>query len=430
MDRGHRQGATVSPSLVQPCYRTDDAEGRTRRRILLIHNFYASTAPSGEDVVFEEERRLLRSAGHEVIEYVRRNDEFSRPSLVQQVAIGMATMWSSRTYRELRTLIRRSRPEIAHFHNTFPLISASGYAACRSLGVPVVQTLHNYRIACANTLLFRDGMICEECLGHRPWPAVRHRCYRNSAALSAVVAMMIRKDQVLATHRLVDLFIAPTPFVAAKIAAVGVPRDKITIKAHAIEPGPRSNKDGDRRGLVFAGRLVPEKGVMTLLEAARGLPEICLDILGDGPQRAELEAFAHKHDIRCCFRGMVGRQEVLTAMLRARAVVVPSECHEPFGLTVLDAYSCGTPVVAAQSGGLAALVEDGCTGFRFPAGDSSTLRRAIEQVLAQAPDQWAQRVRDHVALNYDPARALSMIESIYRDVIGAARRKLLGHAAG
>src|SRR5581483_9761958 len=178
------------------------------------------------------------------------------------------TVWSRPAYRVLRELLRAHRPAVAHFHNTFPLISPAAYYACRAERVPVVQTLHNFRLLCPNALFFRDGRVCEDCLGKAvPWPGVAHKCYRGSRSASAAVCTMLTVHRALGTwHTAVDRFIALTDASRRKFVAGGLPADKIAVKANFVDPDPGPGTGAGGYG-VFVGRLSAEKGVGTLLKA-------------------------------------------------------------------------------------------------------------------------------------------------------------------
>jgi len=208
-------------------------------KILLAHNFYRSAAPSGEDAVYRAERALLARAGHEIIAYERHNDTIDDSNLRKNIDLALSGAWSRHSYAEISALIRRARPDIAHFHNTFPLISPSAYAACRDNGVPVVQTLHNYRLICANGLLLRDGKPCESCVGTSLWPALRYRCYRGSLPATGAVVWMLARNRRRGTYRhLVDRYIALTRFAAGRLAAGGLPAERITVKPNFLDAPP------------------------------------------------------------------------------------------------------------------------------------------------------------------------------------------------
>jgi glycosyltransferase involved in cell wall biosynthesis len=357
-------------------------------RVLAIHNHYQQ--PGGEDQVFAAETRLLEAHGVEVIRYTTHND---RVASLHSLELTRKTMWNEESYRELGKLIREQRPDIMHAHNTFPLISPSAYKAARDGGIPVVQTLHNFRLLCANGLLFRDGGVCEDCIGRTiPWPAVVHKCYRGDMAASAVVATMLVYHRARGTWQHdVDLFIAPTEFARDKLIEGGLPPAKIVVKPNFIEWGidaPPLNDDGERSYMLYVGRLSPEKGIRTLIAAwndSAGL--LPLRIVGDGPLRDEvLRAAATNPLIQ--WLGYQPATQVRQLLRGARALVFPSECYEMFPLVVLEAYSTGLPVIGSRNGALESIIHEGETGLLFAVANSGSLG---EKVL------WASENRDSMA---------------------------------
>jgi len=345
--------------------------------ILLVHNRYLQAG--GEDIVFEQESSLLRRHGHGVVEYVednRRIEDIGRP------AAAVRAVWSSGTRLRLRELIRRARPEVAHFHNTFPLVSPSAYWACREAGVPVVQTLHNYRLICPSALLFRSGRPCEDCVRARvPWPGVLHACYRGSRLETAGVAVMLEAHRLAGTWRdKVDLFVSPSEFSRSKFIEGGIPGERILVKPNFVHPDPGEDRaEGDYA--LFVGRLSPEKGIEVMIDAWRRLPRIPLVICGDGPLRDIVERFARSQppgSIRV--RGALARSEVFDLMKRARFLVFPSTWYETFALVIAEAFACGLPVVSTDIGAAAEIVEDGRTGVHFTAGDPRGLAAAAARL--------------------------------------------------
>ena len=246
----------------------------------MLHNHYQQ--PGGEDQVFEVEGALLEAHGHRVLRYTQHNDSVAD---MTRAELAKATVWNTVAYRELRTLIREEQPQVAHFHNTFPLISPAAYHAARAERVPVVQTLHNYRLICPSALFFREGRVCEDCSGKAvPWPGVAHACYRGSRSSSAAVAAMLTAHRVLGTwSRAVDAYIGLTEFARQRFVRGGLPAEKIVVKPNFVHPDPGAG-GGDGEYVLFVGRLSEEKGVDTLLKAwKRPRVRVPLKIVGDGP---------------------------------------------------------------------------------------------------------------------------------------------------
>ncbi len=347
-------------------------------KILLVHNRYQQRG--GEDVVYEQERELLESHGHQVVTYERNNNELLDHSVFERLAMPVKTIWARSAYREILELVRKERPQIAHVHNTFVKISPSVYAACREERVPVVQTLHNFRLLCPAATLFRDGKVCEECLESGLWQGVRHACYRGSVAATAATALMLTVHRTARTWlNGVTGYIALSEFSKRKFVGAGFPGKKLHVKPNFVAPDPGPKEEfGDYA--VYAGRLSPEKGVKTLLHAWRRLrTSIPLQIVGDGPLRGELERMVSECNIsNVVFKGRLSSGETRARIRNARLLVLPSECYENFPMTAVEAFSCGTPVVCSRLGAMQEIVNDQANGLHFTPGKPDELVRTLE----------------------------------------------------
>jgi glycosyltransferase involved in cell wall biosynthesis len=347
-------------------------------KILVAHNYYKQ--PGGEDQCVAAEVAMLTAHGHAVIPYAARNDAIDEMSRLNAAA---RTLWSRPAYDEIRELIRTHRPEIAHFHNTFPLISPAGYYAARAENVAVVQTLHNFRLLCPNALLCRNGSICEDCLGKSiPWPAVVHKCYRGSRTASAATAAMLAVHRALGTwQEAVDVYIALTEFSRQKFIQGGLPSDKIVVKPNFVHPDPGTGMGNGGYGL-FVGRLSQEKGLETLLAAWKSMrADLPLKIVGDGPMSAMVQEAAAQ-DSRILWLGRKSAEEVCELMGAALFLVFPSRCYETFGRVLIEAFAKGTPVIASNLGAVALLVDHGRTGLHFEPGNPLDLAAKVQRFLA------------------------------------------------
>ena len=352
-------------------------------RILLSHNYYRSTAPSGEDAVFLNERSLLENRC-EVVSYERHNDDIDESTLGRKVRLGFNAAWSRKTYEDLCALIHKSKPDIAHFYNTFPLITASAYAACQDNGVPVVQTVQNYRFVCPNGLLLRGGKPCEDCFGTNLIPAIRYRCYRASLPATGAVVWSLLSNRWRGTyHNLVNRYIAPTQFGANKLVQGGLPKYSMEVKPNFLPviPAPGTGSGGYA---LFAGRLSPEKGLRNLLEAWKSVRGLRLKIAGEGPLREELQSLASMHHLPVEFLGCVSYSEVLDLTRDAIMLVVPSEWYEGFPMVVVQSLACGTPVIASRLGSLDEIVEEGKTGLKFEAGNPYDLAIRVSELVSDS----------------------------------------------
>jgi glycosyltransferase involved in cell wall biosynthesis len=354
-------------------------------RILTVHNNYQQ--PGGEEQIFATETALLESYGHEVFRYTLDNDQI--PS-VNPLLLAKNTLWNSTVYRDLRSLIRQKKPQVAHFHNTFPLISPSAYYAAKDEGVAVVQTLHNYRLLCPNALFFRSGRVCEDCLGKAfPLPGVIHGCYRGSRSASAMVAATVSFHSLLGTwSKAVDLFIVYSQFAMEKFIQGGIPAEKLAFKTNFLHPVPAPG-EGKGGYAVFVGRLSIEKGLGVMLEAWRQLNhKIPLKILGDGPM-AGLVTEAVKEMPEIEWLGRRPLEEVYEIVGNAAFMVFPSEWYETFGRVAIEAFAKGTPIVASNIGAIAELVDLERNGLLFRPSDPTDLAAKINWLLAH-PQELAQ----------------------------------------
>jgi glycosyltransferase involved in cell wall biosynthesis len=349
-------------------------------KILVAHNSYQQAG--GEDRCVADEVALLQAYGHQVTQYRLSNDTIDG---MNRLALASRTIWSRSAFGELRELFRTHRPQVAHFHNTFPLMSAAAYSAARSEGVPVVQTLHNFRLCCANALLFRDGEVCEACLGKMaPWRGIVHKCYRDSRSASAAVATMIAVHRTLGTWRSsVDVYIALTESSRRKLVEGGLPAQKIAIKPNFTYPDP-GRGTGNGNYAVYVGRLSAEKGITTLLDAWRRLENVIpLRLVGDGPMAAAVQSAASRSHAIEWIPG-VPHKAVLQLIGEAQFLVLPSECYETFARVVMEAFAKGTPVIVSGLGAMAEIVEDGHTGLHFAPGNACDLAEKARAMLADA----------------------------------------------
>ncbi|MDI3340501.1 MAG: glycosyltransferase family 4 protein [Sphaerobacter sp.] len=394
-------------------------------RILIVHNRYQQ--PGGEDAVVAAEAALLEGRGHTVARLVFDNRAIpARPSPVAAAQLAVGTTWSRHGARAVRQAIRQHRPDIVHLHNTFPLISPAACYAARAEGVPVVQTLHNFRPICPAATLYRAGAVCEDCLGRVfPWPGVAHRCYRGSSAQTTAVAAMIGLHRLLGTWRYrVDRYIALSQVARDRFIAAGFPPERIVIKPNFVAPDP-----GERRApgsfFLFVGRLTVEKGVETLLRAwiEHGRQEP-LHIVGDGPLAPQVAAAARVSPaIR--YLGRLERPEVLEQMRQARALIFPSVWYECFPVTLVEALACGLPVIASRLGAAAEIIEDGVTGLHVTPGSAPDLvaqvaRLAHDAATAVALGRAARRVYE---ATYTADANYDRLLAIYREAQASARAR-------
>lgn len=387
--------------------------------ILSLHNYYQQ--PGGEDQVFAAEASLLREYGHHVVYYTKHNDQIAG---MKGLDLARSALWNSAVYRELRSLIRQTRPHVMHLHNTFPLISPAAYYAARAEGIPVVQTLHNYRLLCLNALLFRDGCVCEDCVGRLgPWPGVLHACYRGSRMASVGVVAMLVFHRLLGTWRnAIGTYIALAKAARLKFIEGGLPANKIVVKPNFLHPAPELAEEKGEFGLVVA-RLSAEKGLDALLQAWTCVPRIPLRIVGDGPLMHQVNGFVREHQLdQVQLLGRRPRAEVFELMKRARFLIFPSKCYESFPIVIVESFACGTPVIASRLGAASEIVKDGRTGVFFSPGDVGDLAAKVEQMWKnpQIAAQMGRQARREFELKYTGARNYELLMGIYRHATRSA----------
>jgi glycosyltransferase involved in cell wall biosynthesis len=378
-------------------------------RVLVAHNAYQQRG--GEDAVVESEVALLRAAGHEVREYRRHNDELASTRLAGAAA---GTVWSRRTHTEVSALLARWPADIVHVHNTFPLISPSLHWAANAVRVPLVQTLHNFRLLCPQAMLLRDGRVCQECVGRAPLPAVRHACYRGSRAQTGVLAAMLVLHRGLGTwQRKVQRYVALNTFCRDAFVRGGLPASRIAVKPNFVDAQGRQPAF-ERRGLLFVGRLSPEKGIGVLAQASAALAAGSVEVAGEGPLLDAVHAAPGLKSL-----GALKPDAVARAMGGALALVMPSLWFENFPRTLVEAYAAGLPVIASRLGAMAELVEDGVTGLLAEPGDTqdwaAKMRWALEHPVEMARMGDAARAR-YDAL-YTPRRNLAQLLDIYQQAV-------------
>jgi len=393
-------------------------------RVLHIHNRYQLRG--GEETSVESERRMLVSQGQHVIIYDRDNREIEAWGAGSKAKLFFNTTWSRASYRDIERLVRKEKPDVAHVRNTQPLISPSIYWALVRAGVPIVQTLDNFRLFCPATTFLRDGRICEECRDHSLLRSVRYACFRHSRIETLAVAQSLWLHRLLGTwSRRITLYIALTEFGKLKFVQSGLPSERIEVKPHFLGSSPAVEWDHDDYAM-FVGRLSPEKGVVTLLRAWRRISRVPLRIVGDGPLRGEIENRVKRDGLaNVTMLGERPLDECLRLMRRSRFIVFPSEWFEGLPRVIVEAYACGKPVVASRLGAMAEIVEDGRTGLHFQAGDPEDLAEKVNWLIDHeaATREMGREARSEFESKYTEARNYELLRRIYEKAIGVSRHR-------
>ncbi len=358
-------------------------------KILLVHNFYGSAAPSGENTAFLAESNLLRSRGHTILEFTRDSDEILANGHAGMMKGAISSVWNPFSLRRLRQRIRETNPDVVHVHNTFPLLSPSVYYASREQKIPTVMTMHNYRIGCSAATALRKDQPCMLCLDKKSvLPALWYGCYRESRLATLPVSMMIALHNAKKTwSKNVDAFITLTEFQRQKMALFGVPAGSLFVKPHFLQdpPQPVPWESREEKSL-FIGRLYAAKGIHILLQAwkrwGRNAPR--LEIIGDGPMREELGRVVEENGMAASvsFTGNVSRQEAMNRLSRAKLLIIPSLCYEGFPMVVQEAFALGVPIAASNIGSLPYLVSEKTNGILFAPGSANGIHEGVQRLLS------------------------------------------------
>jgi glycosyltransferase involved in cell wall biosynthesis len=392
-------------------------------RVLIVHNSYQFAG--GEEGAVAGDQALLAARGHETRLFTKAFEDLQTPRR-SRTRLAIDAIWSRTTYAELRELLRSWRPDVAHFHNIFPLVSPSAYAACRAERVPVVQTLHNYRLVCPAGTLLRNGQPCELCVGTVPWRAVQFSCYRGSRLQSLGLAsvLTVHRGAGTWTHQ-VDAYIALTEFARRIFLRGGLPADRIFLRPNSVAAQEPLSYAGPRDAL-YIGRLSPEKGVDVLVDAWSDVPDVPLTIIGDGPLLDGLRAAVTTRGLaQVTVRGRVSHDEVLACLRRAGMLVFPSIWYEGLPLTLLEALSAGVPVIASALGAQAEVVHDGVSGLLVPPGDPRAFAAAVRRLvrepgLAQA---LARGAREEFQKRYSPDASFEALMRVYAEAAARAQSR-------
>lgn len=390
-------------------------------KVLIAHNRYRSALPGGEDRVVDQESAVLAQAGHQVRRFERFNDDIEGYSLPQKALIPGQVLWSVSSAKALTRMLIDFEPDVVHVHNLFPQLSPSVLYACRRRGVPVVATMHNYRLICSPGSLFRAGATCRDCVGRTPLPAIRHGCFQGSrlATVPLAVASVAHKH---AWRSMVSAYVFISAAQRAEFASLELPTDRCFVKGNLVFPA--APKTVTEALVVYIGRLNEAKGLPLLMSAwdrfgARtGQTELRLAIAGAGPLHAAVDSWAQPRP-SVEFLGPQTREQCAALMSRARAAIVPSEWPEAFGLVVAEAMAAGVAPIASTQGALPELVTDGRDGLLFPAGDVEALAGALCRVV-QSPDWFDQLGRNALQTferRFHPDANIGRLEEIYRFAI-------------
>jgi glycosyltransferase involved in cell wall biosynthesis len=385
-------------------------------KIVVAHNRYQHAG--GEDTVVAEEARMLQQHGHSVHQYTINNDDIR--DAWSQAVVAVRSFYSRPVSQQISNLLAEFQPDILHVHNFFPRISPAIYFAARKYGVPVIQTLHNYRLLCANGVMFREGHPCEACSdGHSFLPAVIHGCYRGSRTASAIVGASMSVHAALGTwSNCIDRYIVLTPFAAQKFGNGRIPPEKIRIKPNFARDWGCGSGKGDYA--LYVGRLSSEKGIETIVAADKaGTLALPVNIVGDGPLRADVLRACDRPGSRLVYFGRMERPQVIEQMKNAAVLLIPSLCYEGFPMAMVEAFSFGLPIIASRIGGLPDMLQDGHSGLLFEPGNPHALLQAISTLVSDTSriEAMRQAARSKFDSHYTEQKNYQILIEIYRELI-------------
>lgn len=382
-------------------------------KILLAHNYYQISG--GEDSVVANEFKMLKKNGHEVIFYSRNNLEIKNFSFLKKMLLPFSSVFSLKTYREVKDLIKQEQIDILHVHNTLSLISPSIYYAAFSCRIPVVQTVHNFRFICPNALLYRDGYICEECLQRGLKCALKHRCYRNSFLQTFISVCILKFHRLLKTYDKIN-YICLTEFNREKLLTIKqIDPQKIFIKPNFTEESdiviPYNQR---KKQFLFAGRPEKIKGIQILLEAWKQIPEYDLMICGTSNELEWCNDYILTNDMKNVHvLGKVDNYEVRKIMSESLALILPTQVYEGFPMTIVEAFSCGTPVIGSNIGNVSRLIMDGGDGLLFQFDSPSDL---VNKVYECAKLDTVKICLDRYRKLYNEKSNYKTLEQIYASI--------------
>lgn len=386
-------------------------------KVLIVHNYYQ--IPGGEDTVVENEKNLLLDNGHEVVMYTRHNDEIKRKGLINKLILPLESIFSLKTYNDIKKIIKSENIDIIHVHNTLPLISTSVYYVAKRYNIPIVQTVHNFRFLCPGATFTRDGHICEECLIKGLKCSIKNKCYRNSRIQTGVLAFNLWINRKIGTYKKVNAYIALTEFNKKKLSKL-INFNKIYVKPNFMKSISYENDSIDKKYFMYLGRIDELKGIKLLLDSWEEIDDKLI-IVGKGPEENYLKEYIKNKKITNIeYLGFKNRKDVLNLLKESKALIVPSQCYEGFPMTIVESFSMGVPVIAGDIGNLGVIIKNNVNGCLFKYDDFSDLRKVINKVKDNSKilRDLSSKANKEFNLKYDDKSNYKILMNIYKDVLG------------
>ncbi|MGB0403684.1 MAG: glycosyltransferase family 4 protein [Salibacteraceae bacterium] len=382
-------------------------------KVLIVHNSYQHKG--GEDIVVQNETELLKDQGVQVCSYVRHNDEIKNDGILKKASLLFETSWSKATYKEVTELIAKEKPDICHVHNFLPLVSPSVYAACNDANIPVIQTLHNYRLGCINGMFIRNDTACTDCLDKGIYNGVKNKCYRESTLQSYAVARMVATNNLKNTwNNRVDRFLCFTEFARQKFIQIGIDESKLVIKPNSVSvPESMIKSKSSTKTFLFVGRLDESKGIKVFIEAAKRFPNFHFEIAGKNTSRISTDY------PNVTYHGEVARDRVFDLINNSHALIFPSLCFEGMPMSILEAFALKTPVIASNMGAMKSLINHKKTGLLFEPNDVNSLCVQLEEFEKNEPliNSIKDNAFEEYKNNYSDAANANQLINLYKDSI-------------
>ncbi|UZQ50354.1 glycosyltransferase family 4 protein [Clostridium kluyveri] len=354
------------------------------KRVLIVHNYYQVSG--GEDIVVSNEKKMLEDNGHKVIVYSRNNSEIKKMDKFQKLCLLSTVVFSIKTYREVKKIIKAKDIDIVHVHNTLSLISPSVYYAAISCNVPVIQTIHNFRLLCPGATFYRDGVICEDCVTKGLKCAVKHKCYRGSRVQTLACIVILTAHRLLGIYKKIN-YICLTDFNKKKLLQLNsdgknrIDESKVFVKPNFVNTYKRIIPYELRsQQFVFVGRLDKLKGIGLLLEAWKEIKDFDLIICGVGPEENWCRKFIEKNGMtNVNMMGHIPNTQVMDIIAKSKALILPTRWYEGFPMTIVESWGVGTPVIGSNIGNVGNLIKSGINGFKFEFDSVESLQKVIRQ---------------------------------------------------
>lgn len=396
----------------------DCDEGMMKKTILLVHNFYKQ--PGGEDTVFYNEKELLEQHGHKVVTYTRTNEELDGMNKLQKVLLPFTVVFSLKTYNDIRRIIKKEKVDVVHVHNTLTLISPSVYYAALSLKVPVVQTMHNFRLLCSGATFYKKGHVCEQCVRKGLTCGIRGRCYRDSLSQSLMSAFILMYHRMRGIYRKIN-YICLTEFNKEKLLELNnrkklIDENKIYIKPNFTVPEKIEADVNQEEYYIYVARLEAIKGIKLVVKAFKENGRKLI-VLGSGNQEEEVRKYIEKNKAdNITLLGHVEKDTVMKMLSSAKALIVASQWYETFGMTVIEAYSVATPVIAGDIGNIGNIVKEGITGYKYTYYSYKALNEAIDVFERSDISALKKNAYDEYEKYYSKEMNYQILNDIYEDV--------------